>query len=274
MTLAQAMTISLTAAGLAVSSFTTPAPLPAAAAADSLPSCSTDLDRLEHKLQQDYAGYTLELRGERLSRFAAMKTAAQKQAAKTKGDDCFFVLRDFVEWFADPHLFVYQGAQARHGGDGATRAVCGAPQRPPKRTHGPITRAAAPSSIRSKASGTMRDCASRSFRIPPALDRSSRWCFGRTRAFGRRAAVRAHLSRHAGGGYDVDMLARNYALSHLRAHVYRRVLLQLAPGLWGKEFPVASADSRHARSLRPTSPHVLHARADAGVLPSVARSVV
>ena len=48
------------------------------------------------------------------------------------------------------------------------------------------------------------------------------------------------------------MLARNYALSHLRAHVYRHVLLQLAPGLWGKEFPVAAPDSG---TLDPVDPH-------------------
>ena len=59
----------------------------------------------------DYAGYTLELRGDRLTQFAAMKKALRERADRTKGDDCYFVLHDFVDWFDDPHLFVYQSTR-------------------------------------------------------------------------------------------------------------------------------------------------------------------
>src|SRR6476619_7265220 len=78
--------------------------------ADSALSCATDLALLERKMHLDYAGYTLELRGQRLRDFAAMKAAAQTRADSTRGDACYFVLRDFVDWFDDPHLFVYQDA--------------------------------------------------------------------------------------------------------------------------------------------------------------------
>jgi hypothetical protein len=91
-------------------SFATPAPA-IAALNDTLPDCSTDLDLLERKIHQNYAGYVLELRGDRLTRFASMKAAAQTRARKARGDDCFSVLRDFAEWFADPHLFVYQSTR-------------------------------------------------------------------------------------------------------------------------------------------------------------------
>src|SRR5512144_3181042 len=79
--------------------------------ADSTLSCTTTLALLERKMQLDYAGYTLELRGDRLTRFAAMKRAMQERADRAQGDDCYFVLRDFVEWFDDPHLFVYQSVR-------------------------------------------------------------------------------------------------------------------------------------------------------------------
>src|SRR6478672_9696504 len=80
-------------------------------APDSTLSCSANLALLERTMHLDYAGYTLELRGERLTRFAAMKRALQERADRIKGDDCYFVLRDFVEWFDDPHLFVYQSTR-------------------------------------------------------------------------------------------------------------------------------------------------------------------
>ena len=51
--------------------------LAAALAADSTPSCATDLALLDRKMHENYAGYTLELRGERLRRFAIMKAAMQ-----------------------------------------------------------------------------------------------------------------------------------------------------------------------------------------------------
>lgn len=83
----------------------------AAAPADSTPDCATDLALLDRKLHEDYAGYTLELRGARLRQFAAMKGTMQTRAAHTTGDACYFVLHDFVAWFDDPHPFVYQSAR-------------------------------------------------------------------------------------------------------------------------------------------------------------------
>src|SRR5947209_2994885 len=71
-------------------------------------SCVADLALLERKMHLDYAGYTLELRGQRLRDFAAMKAAVQSRAESARGDACFFVLRDFVDWFDDPHLFVFE----------------------------------------------------------------------------------------------------------------------------------------------------------------------
>src|SRR5690349_21765637 len=79
--------------------------------ADSTASCATTLALLERKMVLDYAGYTLELRGARLRQFATMKAAIQLRADRARGDECYFVLRDFVDWFDDPHLFVFQSAR-------------------------------------------------------------------------------------------------------------------------------------------------------------------
>ena len=79
-----------------------------AAPADSSPSCAADLAGLDGKLRADYAGYLLELRGDRLQKYTAMKAALEARARRTMGDSCSFVLHDFTEWFDDPHLFVFQ----------------------------------------------------------------------------------------------------------------------------------------------------------------------
>jgi hypothetical protein len=67
---------------------------------------------LERKMMLDCAGYTLELRGDCLTRFAAVKRSAEERAGRAAGDDCYLVLRDCIEWFDDPHLFVALGDAA------------------------------------------------------------------------------------------------------------------------------------------------------------------
>jgi hypothetical protein len=247
MTFTQAISLSL-----AVASFPTSATAsPTTTVADSLPTCSTDLSGIEQKIRDDYAGYTLELRGERLAKFNTMRAAAQAKARRTNGDACFYVLRDFVDWFQDPHLFVYQTTRvdaaeaARRARTVERRSMSEANARSYFARRGatldPIEGIWYDRGLRV---AIVADSAKPSAFVAVVLTSdTSSWAPG---------TVRAHLSRGATGEYDVDLLARNYALSHLEGHIYRHVLLQLAPGIWGKEFPVPPADSG---TLDPIDPH-------------------
>jgi hypothetical protein len=216
------------------------------------PSCATDLALLERKLHLDYAGYTLELRGDRLRAFTAMKSAAQSRADATTGDGCYVVLRDFVDWFDDPHLFIYENA-ALDSAETARRAAAidrrqisdeGARAyfRAHARTLDPIEGiwydrglrvAVLPDSARGRNAFVA---------ILLASD-TSRWLAG---------AVRARIARRSDNTYDVLLSERNFALVHRRAEIFRHVLLRLSPGLWGKEFPIPGADSG---TLDPFDPH-------------------
>jgi hypothetical protein len=224
---------------------------PVPVAADSLPSCSKDLELLQRKIQQNYAGYTLEVRGERLTRFSTMKAAAEKRAAEARGSDCFFVLRDFLDWFADPHLFVFQSTEI----DTAETV---------RRARAVERRAVTESEARAyyawrrnnldPIEGIWYDRGLRVAIVPDSTRTGSFVAVVLTpdTTIWTTGSVRAHISRRANGGYDVDLAARNYATSHLSAQIYRRVLLRLSPGIWGKEFPVAAADSG---TLDPVDPH-------------------
>ena len=219
---------------------------------DSTLSCSANLALLERMTHLDYAGYTLELRGERLTRFAAMKRALQERADRIKGDDCYFVLRDFVEWFDDPHLFVYQSTRldtaetTRRAAVVARRNVTEASARDYYRRRGagldPIEgiwydRGMRVAIVPDSASGAGR------FVAVMLTSDTSIWSPG---------AVRAHFARRADGAYDADVSEPNYALAHRKAEIYRHVLLRLSPGIWGKELPVPPADSG---TLDPVDPH-------------------
>ncbi|HEV2180741.1 MAG TPA: hypothetical protein VGR59_10490, partial [Gemmatimonadaceae bacterium] len=54
----------------------------AAAPADSSPTCAADLSGLDSKLRADYAGYLLELHGERLRQYTSMKAALEARAKR------------------------------------------------------------------------------------------------------------------------------------------------------------------------------------------------
>lgn len=225
-----------------------PLPIPA----DSAPSCATDLSLLERKMHLDYAGYTLELRGQRLRDFASMKAAAQTRADSTRGDACYFVLRDFVDWFDDPHLLVYQDSPI----DSAETA-----RRAATVERRAISEAAARAYFQRRRArldpieGIWYDRGLRVAILPDSARLPNGYVAvvltGDT-AIWPAGAVRAHFTRRRQNTYDVSMSTRRYALVQRQGEIYRHVLLRLSPGIWGKEFPVQAADSG---TLDPVDPH-------------------
>jgi hypothetical protein len=228
-----------------------------AAPPDSSLPCSTLLSLLERKMRLDYAGYSLELHGDRLRRFTTMKSAAQTRAARARRDDCSPVLHDFVAWFDDPHLFVYQSTRldtaeaTRRAATVQRRSITEAGARDYFRRRGakldPIEgiwydRGLRVAIIPDSAAGAGRFVADRFVAVLLTSD-TSIWSPG---------SVRAHFTRRADGTYAAQISERNYAVAQRDAAVYRHVLLRLSPGIWGKEFPVAPADTG---TLDPVDPH-------------------
>jgi hypothetical protein len=232
-------------------------PLPA----DSTLPCATDLALLERKIHLDYAGYALELRGPRLRAFAAMKDSARARADTTRGDACYFVLRDFVAWFDDPHLFLYESASLDTAE--ATRRASRVERRTVSEESARAYFARRGAAL-DPIEGIWYDRGLRvavvpdSARLPNGFvaiviaGDTSTWPSG---------AVRARITRRRDNAYDFDLSAKNYALVHRRGEIYRRVLLRLSPGIWGKEFPIRALDSG---TVDPVDPHrpVLYRRGD------------
>ncbi len=220
--------------------------------ADTSLSCAADLSLLERKMHLDYAGYAMELRGQRLRDFAAMKAAAQIRADSTRGDACYFVLRNFVDWFDDPHLFLYERAAI----DSAeTRRRAAAVERRS------ISEREARAYFRNRGArldpieGIWYDRGLRVAIVPDSSRRPNGYVAvvltGDTSSWPA-GAVRARVTRRAANMYDFLLSTPSFAVVHRRGAIYRHVLLRLSPGIWGKEFPVAPADSG---TLDPVDPH-------------------
>lgn len=208
------------------------------------PTCIDDLEGLRGAIEADYAGYTLEI-APHPEQYHAELTAARTRATSATTDiACFRALNQFVHWFNDPHLFLYESgridsAEVTRRARAVQRVVLDEVRATAYfASHaghldpvegiwydGPLRIAVVPED-RARPKGPFIAVVLRSD--------TSIWAPG---------AVRARITPRAGHAYDVDLWGRNYALKHLDGEIHRGLLLRLSPGIWGKAFPVAPADS-------------------------------
>src|SRR5262249_6037392 len=68
--------------------------------------CIADFDVLVAKIEANYVGFMLEVTGDRLAGWQALKARVRERAAAVADDECVLVLRELTEWFHDGHLFI------------------------------------------------------------------------------------------------------------------------------------------------------------------------
>lgn len=207
----------------------------------SLPACRADLDHLAEAVARNYAGFLLEVTGSRRTRHDEALDRLRPRADAATGDDCYFVLRDYIEWFADPHLFVFQSTR-----------IDSAVTRTRMEAMAPV---AAPDEAAIRATWDRRRMLDplegiwydAGLRVAIVADEADRRRFtgivlrGDTPLW-TPGMVRARF-RKTRDGYDAQVWSPNAVLRHHRATLHKRVLLRLSPGIWGKAYPVAAADS-------------------------------
>lgn len=219
--------------------------LPAAAQTptDLTPSCAEDLRLLRDRVEQDYGGYRLEVKGAKERRFEAAYSELGKRAARAVGADCYFVLKDMIAWFDDPHLFLYESGRldtAETTKRALSVATIAMDEGKARRYFIAHSRQLDP------VEGIWYDGPLRLAVVPDPANRKGRFVaivLSGDSTIWRQGAIRARISRRAGGRYDVELWERNFALHHRDAAIYKHVLLRLSPGIWGKEFPISHADS-------------------------------
>ena len=228
------------------------APSMGSPSADSTPTCAQDLEALDRRLQADYGGFQLEIRGTRRAAFDRMLGELRPRATRATGDACFAILRAYADFFDDPHVFIYQSTRLDTAE--TSRRAAGA-------DHVALTADDALAYFRRNAArldpieGIWYAGGLRVAVVPDAragtghftavvlTGDTSIWVPG---------AVRARLTRTRDGRYEGELFERNYARRLVRAAIYRHVLLRLDPGIWGKEMPLSAADSG---LLDPVDPH-------------------
>ena len=218
---------------------------PAVVTNDSLPACAQLVDGLARKIESNYAGFVLEYGGAARRAYERRRDALRARAGEASGDRCYFVLRALTDFFGDPHLFVFQ--QTYLDTNETRRRVEQRALMPRiSMSEADVRARLARRANADPIEGIWRDGAMRLAIVPEPSGRDGRFLavvLTSDTAHWTSGDVRGRFTRRADGGYDGELTERNLALRFPIARVHRRVLLRLSPGIWGKEFPVAAADS-------------------------------
>ncbi len=198
--------------------------------------CAALLAGLRAKVEENYAGFQLEVRDARRGAYDVMFSRLTSDSRSASGDACYNLLDSFTGWFDDPHLFVFQSIRL-DSAESAHRA------RQVRRTA--ITESKAREYFTQRArsldriEGIWYDGAGLRVAILPDSEVRGRFMavvLTSDTASWPVGSVRASIVR-AGRTYSVDLTARNFAVRHLTGVVHKDVILRLSPGIWAREFP-------------------------------------
>jgi hypothetical protein len=204
------------------------------------PTCRQSLDSLDVKVRANYAGHLLEVTGARARQHDAMLQTLRGRADTALLDACYPILSAYTQWYADPHLFVFQNQVADTAVARATAAGLRRIELSESALRASLARRSSPDPIE----GIWYDGALRLGVVPdPARPRgsfaavvlatdTSSWPIG---------AVRAQIQRTGNNQYAVRLRTRGFAELQLSAVLHRGDLLRLSPGIWGRAYPTSSA---------------------------------
>lgn len=207
------------------------------------PTCRELLDGAQAKVEANYAGFLLEVRGKpRQTAHDRMLAALRRQAANTATDACFAVLQLYIDWFNDPHLFVYQNPRLDSAETQRRSASVPRRQVDEAAVRARLTRLGANAD---PIEGIWHDGAMQLAVIPDPAGVAGRFIAVVTvsdTATLPVGSVHAVFTRRQ-GGYDMDLRWRSLAVTHPPVTMHRGgTLLRLSPGMWGKRFPGPAAE--------------------------------
>lgn len=220
-------------------------------AQDSLPNCSTTLDQLKARVESNYAGYLLEVKGARRIAYDSALVELSARAAGADSDRCLDVLLAYTGWFGDPHLFLFQSAKI-DSAQAARRIATNALQ--PFDTLAFLEELRRPDHGRDPIEGIWTDGRLRVAVIPEGDRQAGRFVavvITPDTVVWPLYSVRARFQRTGAGRYQAEVSLANHARRRLEASIHRNDLLRTSPGMWGREAPTIS---RTTGQLDPNDP--------------------
>jgi hypothetical protein len=207
------------------------------------PDCAVVFEALQQKMTANYAGMLLEVTGARRRAHDAEVARLRRIAAGASGDACRSILAEYVHWFDDPHLFLFEpyaldAAMTRERMAAVPKvALDEAAVRRLVEARG--SRADPIEGIwydRGMRVGVVTDPEGRPGRLVAVVLVSDSVTLPP-------GSVHAVLDRDADGSYHTVLRWRSLALTHPRAALYRGgTILRLAPAMWGRAWPLPAGE--------------------------------
>lgn len=229
--------------------------------------CLTDFDDLVAKVETNYLGFHMEPPADPAA-YAARKAAFRARAEVATGDDCVWLLQEWVAGFQDGHLFIVDGHRPTAEQTTALATERAATRRDPVAVE---TWLRANRERLDPLEGIWYD---RGYRVAIIRDSAE---IGRDfvavmltadSATWEPGMIRAEFARTSDGGYRVRHYLRDHGLRRGPAYIYRNQILRMAPQAWGRLWPQPAHEVGTLDADNPRAPTLLR-RADGTLLLSI-----
>lgn len=199
------------------------------------PECRALLDGMQAKVESNYAGFQLEVRDTRRTQYQQALARARRDAATVTDDGCLDVLKRYIGWFADPHLFVYQSPRLDSTETLSRMATVPTRQVDRSALH---SRLSDPAARLDPIEGIWYDRGMHLAVIPApdgTRDRFIAVVVASDTVTLPVGAVHATFIRRTDGSYDAELRWRSLAVTRPLVTLHRGgTLMRLSPGMWGK----------------------------------------
>lgn len=201
--------------------------------------CPALVTALHQRVAANYAGHRLEVRGARERELRRLVATLQQAATGAEGEACRALLQRLVDWYDDPHLFLFQSTRLDTAE--TTRRRASLPRHPVREAAVLAGLARRPEA--DPIEGIWYDGGRRMAVIPAGVpDRFLAVITASDTVTLPVGTIVARITRTAPDDYRVARLANSLVETVARGTLHREgTLLRLSPGMWGKAAPVPTA---------------------------------
>jgi hypothetical protein len=229
-------------------------------------SCAEDFETLVTKVEENYAGYALEVVGRRDVEYEALVARVRDRAeAAASTEACIYALREYTAWFRDPHLFI---GQFPAYDSARLAAFAAAVERVPLSRADIVARLDDPSGL-DPIEGIWYDETAEIAVVPDTASGPGEFLgvvSSSTDAW-RPGEVKARISRAEDRSYRVMLRMDDRTPRYIEGKLYKDdLLLRLAPFAWGRRYPVRPHQEGLLDPSDPRAPQLVVRSADAIVL--------
>lgn len=229
--------------------------------------CVDDFETLVAKVQENYAGYALEVAGRRDAEHDALveRVRARARAAES-AEECIYALREYTAWFRDPHLFI---GQFPAYDSASLAALATAVERVPLSRDDVVARLDGASEL-DPIEGIWYDETTEIAVVPDTASGPGEFvgiALSSSTETWQPGEVKARIRRTDSGSYRVVLRMDDRTPRYIEGELYKDdLLLRLAPFAWGRRYPIHPRDEGLLDPVDPRAPQLVVRSADAIVL--------